>query len=224
MVPLSKGETSMRQKILLLALSVFFGLPAHAYYSVMDTGQIMDPGQFKLTPELQFVTQDGGANVGADFDAGLTDSSGLRAQIGGGDTDFYLGGFYKYMPYPDIDNQPAIGFNTGLVFAHDAGASDMTVRFEPLISKKFFGDFGAITPYGSIPLGWQHRSAEIYVNDHDNFTIQVAGGAQLDLKTIPNVGLMMEVGINVQKAFNYVSFGAAWTFGSIKNKDADSVD
>jgi len=203
--------------VLLLGL-LAISAPAHAYYSVMDTGEVMSSGRYKLTPEIQFITQGGGANVGTNFDYGWNDDVGLRAQIGAGDTDFYLGGFLKYMPFPDIDNQPAIGFNAGLVYARDAGDNDYTVRVEPIVSKKFDVQFGAINPYASLPLGIQHRGADKYVNDHNNLTVQLAVGTQVDLKTLPNVGLMAEIGIDLNKTSNYVSFGGAWSFGAEDSK------
>lgn len=202
----------------LLLLGLTMGSSAFAYYSVMDTGEVMAPGRYKLTPELQFITQNGGANVGTNFDMGVSEDAGVRAQVGAGDTDFYLGGFFKYMPFPDIDNQPAIGFNAGVVYASDSGAADYTIRFEPLISKRFNVDFGAIIPYASLPLGIQHRSADKYTNDHNNFLVQAAVGTQVDLKTLRNIGLLAEVGIGLNKAANYVSFGAAWSFGAEDNK------
>lgn len=191
-----------------------FSFSAHAYYSVMDTGEIMDPGRYKVTPEIQFLTEGGGANLGANFDMGLNDETGLRGQVGFGDTQFFAAGFFKYMPFPDVDKQPAIGFNAGLVYARDAGDADYTLRVEPLVSKKFTPDFGAITPYASIPFGWQHRSADKYAGDKDNLTLQIAIGTQVDLKTLPNWGLMAELGFDINKTFGYVSFGAAYYFGA----------
>lgn len=207
----------MKRSVLSTLALLFTCSSAHAYYSVMDTGEVMPSGRFKLTPELQFVTSHGSgtnANLGADFDVGLNDESGLRAQIGGGDTDFYLGGFFKYMPYPDIDNQPALGFNVGVIYARDAGDADFTVRGEPLISKKLAGDWGSIAPYGSLPIGFQHRSAAKYVDDHNNVVIQLAVGAQVNVKDIPDWGFLAEIGVDLNKAFGYVSFGGAWYFGN----------
>jgi hypothetical protein len=207
----------MFRSLMIVSLT-FLSLQANAYYSVMDTGEIMESGRYKVTPELQFLTSDGGANVGADIDMGLNEDTGLRGQVGFGTTDFYLGAFFKYMPFPDVDNQPAIGFNLGGVYARDAGDADFTVRFEPLISKKFGADFGAITPYASLPLAVQHRSAEKYAHDHNNFLMQLAFGTQVDLKSLDNIGLLAEVGIDLNKAFSYISFGAAWYFGEQTSK------
>jgi hypothetical protein len=191
-----------------------FSSSAFAYFDVMDTGEIMAPGRYKLAPEIQFITDGGGANVGANFDVGLTEDMGFRAQIGAGDTDFYLGAFYKYMPFPDTDSQPAIGFNLGVVYAYDAGGADFTLRWEPLISKKFSFNWGGLTPYGSIPLGINYRGSSRYAHDHNNLTVQAAIGTQVDLKTMPDVGLLAEVGFDLNKANNYITFGAAWSFGS----------
>jgi hypothetical protein len=203
------------------AVLLFSTISAQAYYSVMDTGEVMAPSRYKLTPELQFLTEEGGANVGTNLDVGLTEDTAIRGQLGFGTTDFYLGAFFKYMPYPDTDNQPAIGFNVGAIYASDAGDTDFTLRIEPLISKKFVTNFGAITPYGSLPLGIQHRSAQKYYHDHNNIAAQISVGTQVDLKSIPDIGLMAEIGIDLNKAYSYVSFGAAWSFGFEAHKKVD---
>lgn len=202
-----------RALIALLGLMTFCS-PAFAYFDVMDTGEIMASGRYKLTPEIQFITDGGGANIGTNFDLGLSEDMGLRFQAGAGDTDFSLGAFFKYMPFPDTDSQPAIGFNLGVVYAHDAGDADYTLRWEPIVSKKFGFDWGGLTPYGSIPLGINHRGSSRYNHDHNNFTVQAAVGTQVDLKTLPDVGLMAEVGFDLNKANSYVTFGAAWSFGA----------
>lgn len=206
----------MRSLTLALGL-MMLSSPAFAYYSVMDTGEVMSSGRYKLTPEIQFITQGGGANVGTNFDIGINEEIGLRAQVGAGDTDFYFGGFFKFMPFPDTDSQPAIGFNAGLVYARDEGSNNFTIRFEPLISKRWGTEFGAIVPYASVPLGIQHRSADKYANDHNNLTAQIAVGTQVDLKTLPDVGLMAEVGFDLNHTASYVSFGGAWSFGAEKS-------
>jgi len=208
------------------ALVAIFGLmtlssPAFAYFDVMDTGEVMASGRYKLTPEVQFITDGGGANIGTNFDLGLSEDMGLRFQIGAGDTNFSLAGFFKYMPFPDTDSQPAIGFNLGVVYAHDAGDADFTVRWEPLVSKKFGFDWGGLTPYASIPLGINHRGSSRYNHDHNNLTVQAAVGSQVDLKTLPDVGLMAEVGFDLNKANSYVTFGAAWSFGAENSKGHD---
>lgn len=204
----------MQLRSLLAFPLLLLSLSAHGYYSVLDTGEIMPAGRYKLTPELQFLSAPGGANVGAHFDYGLSEDTALRAEFGFGTIDFYGAGYFKYMPYPDIDNQPAIGFNAGLTYASDTGYSELTVRLEPLVSKKFNVDFGAITPYASLPIGIQRRAGSKYASDRNNLAMQLAFGTQVDLKTVENVGLMVEVGIDLNKAHSYVSFGGAWYFGN----------
>lgn len=214
----------MIRNFLSLAAFALFSFSAHGYYSVMDTGEILDRGRYKLTPELQFITDDGGANVGTHFDLGIAEDMGLRGDIGFGDTSFYAGAALKYMPFPDTEDQPAIGFNAGFVYARDAGDADFSVRVEPLVSKKFRPDFGAITPYAAVPIGWQHRSADKYAGDKDNLTLQIALGTQLDLKALPNWGLLMELGFDINKTFGYISFGGAWYFGNEEKKSHVSDD
>lgn len=168
-------------------LLLSFSAPAFAYYSVMDNGEIMEPGKYKITGETQFLTDEGGINISGRFDTGITDETGLRALIGFGKTDFFAGALFKWMPVPDIEGQPAIGANMGLVYGKDGDVTDLNFRLEPLISKKFLVHFGALTPYASIPLAIRVRSATNDVRDDTELTSQLVVGSQVKLKDWSNL-------------------------------------
>lgn len=203
-------------RIFALATALLINLPALAYYSVMDTGEVMPSRQYKLTPELQFITSQGGANIGTHFDIGLTEESALRGEINFGYIDFVGALYFKFVPYPDAEGQPLLGFNAGLVYAKYDGDTEYTVRFEPIVSKKFEFDWGALTPYASLPIGIQHRNQLRYDHDRNNLAAQLALGSQVDLKSLNNIGLMMELGFDLNHAAGYVSFGGVWYFGDKK--------
>ena len=121
-------------KMLLVGCVGLLGSQAFAYYDVLDNGEVLPQGHYKLTGDAQLLTDTGGLNVGAIFDAGFQDEYGIRALAGTGRTDYFMGALFKCMPIPDTENQPAVGFNAGLLYAKWEDSRDLTFRFEPLVS------------------------------------------------------------------------------------------
>lgn len=197
------------KKLLLVSLVTLFSSPAFAYYSVLSTGEILPENQYTLTGETQFLTDPSGLNVGARFESGINESSGFRGEFGVGKTDLYLGALYKFVPYPDIEGQPAVGFNTGVIYATDAGINEFTLRFEPLVSKKFEMRFGHLIPYGSLPIGLKHQTKG---DDRNDVALQVVGGVEIAMNNWKGLRLMPELGINLDNAPSYVSIGAVFDF------------
>lgn len=201
----------MFRRIFCLAL-VAFAAPAFAYYSVMDNGEIMGPNKYKLTGETQFFTDAGGVDFSGRFDVGFNEDVGFRGLLGFGKTDFFAGGLVKWMPIPDVEGQPAIGANMGIVYAKDGGFTDLNFRFEPLISKKFRVNFGDLTPYASIPLAIQLRNSDGPQRDDTELTSQLVVGSQVKLKDWRNLQFIGEFGAELDNAESYISFGAVIYF------------
>lgn len=193
--------------------ALLISIPAHAYYAVLDNGEILPSGQFKLTPSFQSITDSGGANVSARVDAGLDDEFGMRGLVGFGKTDFFLGGILKWMPVPDIEGQPAIGMNMGLVYAKYDDIRDATIRFEPLVSKRMNVDTTVFTPYASIPLGIRTRSSDNPdVDVNTKLAWQLVVGTQLQLEQWKKMQFIGELGINLDNAPSHLSVGAIFYF------------
>lgn len=197
------------KRLFLVAIVSLLSSPAFAYYSVMSTGEILPEGQYTLTGETQFLTDPSGVNVGARFESGIDEGSGFRGEFGVGKTDIFLGALYKFVPYPDIQGQPAVGFNAGVLYANDADTNEFTLRFEPLVSKKFEVNFGHLIPYGSVPVGLRHRTRG---NDKNDVALQLVGGVEIALNNIRGLRFMPEIGIDIDNAPSYVSVGAIFDF------------
>lgn len=198
------------KKILALIVGLM-STPCWAYYEVLDTGEIMAPGHYKLTATGQALTSTGGANVAAIFDAGFQEQYGVRAIAGFGHTDYFLGTYFKWMPIPDMDSQPAIGFNLGLLYAKQADVRDLNFRFEPLLSKKFSGDTLVLTPYVTLPFGLRTRNSETQ-DSRASVTWQLAVGSQVQIERWKNLQFMGEIGLDLENAVSYVSAAAVWYF------------
>lgn len=202
----------MRKHLKLSAtvLGLIIGLAApqaHAFYSTMDTGDVLPEGKYSIGAETQFITNnDSGANLVTRFDGGISEEAGFRGELGFGTTDLHLGAFFKWIPIPDYDQQPAIGITSGLVFAEYSGHSEVSLRFHPIISKGFATEFGKITPYGSLPFGLRSY------NDDTDVPVQMTLGSELFFSQIPLWRFKGEVGFDLNDAFTYISIGASLDF------------
>lgn len=194
-----------------LTLAALFASQSFAYYTVLDNGEVMGGGIYKFTASPQIITDEGGLDLNAIADMGLTDEFGARALVGVGKTDFFMGGLFKWMPVPDIDNQPAIGFNAGLIYARDAGVTEVTIRVEPLVSKKLNLEALVMTPYASLPIGIQMRNT----SDRDDKTrvaSQMVFGSQIQVEAWKNLQFMGEVGINLDNAPSHIATAVIWYY------------
>ena len=191
---------------------MFVSVQAHAaYYGVLDDGEILESGKYKLTPDLQALTRNGGLNLGITADMGFQEDFGLRALAGFGKTDVYGGVMFKWMPIPDIESQPAIGVNVGLVYGKAGDFSDLSFRAEPLISKRIVVDQTVITPYASIPVSIRtSKSSNEFIKDRNDVAVQMVLGSQLQVEAYKNLQFIAEIGLDLEKAPGYVSLGAVF--------------
>lgn len=193
-------------KSIILALALL-SPSAFAYYSTWDTGDVLKAGHYESSLEAQFVTTDGsGANLVGRFDMPVQDDSSARVMLGAGTVDFHMGGFYKYVPYPDTDKQPAIGLIGGVLYARNEGNNYMTVRIAPIVSKAFHVDFGTLTPYASLPIGLCSRRGGTDV------PAILALGSDLQTSHFKHMRWRAELGFNLNDAYSYVSLGAILNF------------
>lgn len=180
---------------------------ASAYFSTIDTGELVAPHAYRATLEPQFIlNRINGANGIGRFSTGITDESSAELVLGLGEVDFQAGAFYKLIPYPDTEGQPALGAKFGFLLGEVGNETEYNLRFHPLVSKAFETEIGVLTTYGSLPLGIRTR------NDTTTFPLQIAGGIEYKVQGHENLRLMTELGLNLSKAFDYISFAVAYSF------------
>ncbi len=199
---------------LLAFVAISFTAPAWAaYYGVLDNGEVLAAGRYKLTTDMQALTKNGGINAGAAVDVGFQEDFGIRALIGFGKTDFYGGAMVKWMPIPDLDNQPAIGVNVGIIYGKDEDINDLTFRAEPLVSKRVVVDQTVFTPYVSAPVNVRVRNSnDPDVKEETRMAFQLVLGSQLQIAPYKNLQFTGEIGLDLDQSPGYVSLGAVWYF------------
>lgn len=179
----------------------------------MDTGKIVPTGKYRAIVGPQFITtgDNDGTNISGRFDAGVGESTTMRGLVGFGQDDFAYGGlFAKWVPYPDFENQPAIGFIAGGTYGRESVGNEtedvLSLKFAPLVSKDFDTDIGVLTPYASLPI------SVAFVDGDTIYPVQLVGGSEFKPFNWENVSFMGEVGIKMNKAFSYISLAVVFEF------------
>ena len=87
-------------RIMLLALALW-SLPSLAFLTVQESNEVTPAGKYKLGVEPQFRTSNGnGFNFGGFFDIPINEEASFRANAGTGETDFFAGTSFKWVPIP----------------------------------------------------------------------------------------------------------------------------
>ncbi|PIU00920.1 MAG: hypothetical protein COT74_03190 [Bdellovibrionales bacterium CG10_big_fil_rev_8_21_14_0_10_45_34] len=185
----------------------FFSVTSLGYFSTMDTGEVLPSNNYRIQLEPQLITTaPSGLNLNARFDAGVNESSNVRAILGFGRTDFHWGLMYKWVPIPDYEGQPALGIMGGFEWARDDDKSVLTARIHPIISKEFGTDIGKLTPYASVPIGLSGGDGS------SKTPIQLALGTGWKPTDLNKVSFLAEAGLELNDSFSYVSVAAQIAF------------
>lgn len=201
-------KISLKQIALITALfstAFLLSRPSQAYLSLNETAEILPDGMFKLGLAPQLKLSDGsGLNVGAYFDSYLTSDMNARFEIGGGKTDFWAGSSVKWVPFPDVGRQPAIGGRLGLSYARDEKINFYNVQISPIISKLADTTYGKMIPYVGLPITWVSHKDDSFV------ATQFAVGAEWFSNRDMHIGA--ELDLNLSKSFSAFSVFVSFPF------------
>ena len=200
----------LKSKIRLILITLIISpLPSLAYLGTIDSGVLVPVNQYRLILEPQLSPY----NLAAHFDAGISDSSQLRISLGAGESATHLDFSVKYIPYPDVDNQPAIGYKIGTLFASEKGnTSSLAFRFTPIISKTYEIDKNHLTPYLALPLGVSIQKSTSKTPSH--FVL----GAEFSPPSTPDMQFGAEIGANLRDSFSYVSAFISFYFEPLETE------
>ena len=139
-------------------------LKAQAFLGLNETAEIIPDDRYKVgvIPQL-YMGKGGGTEVGVFFDMFVADDINSRFEIGSGVTDFWASGSAKWVPFPDYEKQPAIGFRGKFIYARELNANFYNSQLAVLVSKKFRNRVGEFIPYAGVPVTF------IYEKNTNNF-------------------------------------------------------
>lgn len=177
---------------------------ALAFYSVQESGILVKENMWQPGAEIQLITnEDEGMNFLGRLDRGFNDESNFRFIAGTGTTSFVAGAFFKWVPFPDLESQPAVGFTVGGHVARYEGENELALRLIPFASKSFEVDTGLLTPYVSLPIAFSDFA------DEDRTPIQLVIGSRYNHKEFEHCEFSAELGIELNdNAPTYISVNA----------------
>ncbi|HEX7673796.1 MAG TPA: hypothetical protein VF412_06480 [Bdellovibrio sp.] len=194
-----------------LVLGLLVGSNAHAFMSIAESGEILPANTYQVGVEPQLLTdKNPGGNLDLFFDAPLNDSTSARLLLGGGSVDFNAFASVKWMPFPDVDKQPAMGLRVGAGVARDEDQNILQLQVAPMVSKKFDTDYGMSVPYLAVPFTFVNTKDDNFVAT--NLTV----GSEFHYHEWKDVTLGGEVGLDLNKSWTYLSVFATFPFDSAK--------
>ncbi|MBV2167313.1 MAG: hypothetical protein KUL82_01290 [Bdellovibrio sp.] len=192
-------------------LGLFLSTNAHAYLSIAESGEVLSPGKYQVGVEPQILTnKGGGTNFNVFLDSSINEATSARISMGAGAVDFNAFASAKWIPFPDVDNQPAMGLRAGAGLARDEEENLLHLQLAPMASKKFDTEYGLTVPYIAIPF--------TYVNTkEENFAAtNLVVGSEFHYVDWDQVTLGGEVGVDLNKSYSYVSIFVTFPFESHK--------
>lgn len=193
-------------------LSLLVSTAAQAgYLSVGESGEILPAGFYNVGVEPQFVLNEGGGlNADAFIDMPYNDASSFRIQAGAGKVDFHVGGGIKYIPFPDVDNQPAMGLKASLWYARYQSNNILTAQVAPLLSRKVQTDQGLFIPYVAVPFNFNSGT------DNNKTGTQFTLGSEWHNPDWPQVILDADLALNMNNSFSTLTLSAAFPLDAEK--------
>lgn len=162
-----------------------------------ESAELVPEHQFRISIEPQINSST--FNFNSHFDTGVAEDAQVRLSAGVGAGNYHFDFFYKKVPFPNYDNQPAIGYKVGAVFARENELNVMTPIFCPILSKNLLIDKDRWTPYVALPIG-----VSVY-QSHATTPIHFVAGFEYVPTSIENIQFGGEMGLSAKDSFSYIS-------------------
>jgi hypothetical protein len=181
-----------------------------ALLEVGESNEILPVGHYRVGSDLQFRVSDGsGTNLSGFFDYPINEESSARALVGFGETNFYAGGSYKWVPYPDLETQPAVGVKVEGILGQKDSETLAHIRVAPIVSKRYTTEYGDFIPYGSLPVG-----VNTYRSNSD-VSVFAVGGTEFYKAELTKWSFGGEIGFKINKSFSYIAGYVTYSFDQI---------
>ncbi len=179
-----------------------------AYYSVGESGNLVDKETYEIGLSPHFTLNNSGVNMSAFFGFAYGEESSIRTSVGAGDSFSFLAISGKWIPFPRHESQPAVGVKIeGMHVGYSGTSTSFSLRAMPLVSTSFFTSSGVLTPYFSLPIGFIFPS-----QSSSQATLQTIVGSEFKSKYYPQWKFGGELGFNINNSPSYIMGYAAYFF------------
>jgi len=163
---MTKNKTQKLIQIISIFVTAFLlSRVGHAFLAVHETAEILPNNYYKIGLAPQLVLTDGGGfNLGFHVDTHIDDDLDGRIEFGGGNTDFWTQASVKWVPFPDVDKQPAMGGRFAVIYTRDDEKNYTGLQIAPIFSKKADTRYGDMIPYVALPITWFNSKSRSYTS------------------------------------------------------------
>lgn len=198
------------KKILLITLLQTLSFVAEAYNISFAADDIFFKGTYQVRGSVQFITDGSvGTIFNGDIEGGLRHDMNFRISAGLG-THHHISGFIKWVPFEDLETQPAIGLLAGLQFGRLKQKLDnettlqdkhISIVLHPFVSKNFRTEIGRFTPFISLPVSTGRFGSQSFN------TTALATGFSVTPRDQKEFNFIIEAGFNLSNSFSYFAIG-----------------
>ncbi|MCC2677672.1 MAG: hypothetical protein K0R29_248 [Pseudobdellovibrio sp.] len=197
---MNKIVSHLRIALQIFVITTFFASPSFAAFGLLETAEIIPAGVYRVGAAPQLYLGNGGGVDGSAFlDLNVGQSLNSRLEIGSGVSDFWASASAKFVPYPDYQNQPAMGIRGKVIYMREADTNFYNTQIAPIFSKKYSTERGEFIPYAGLPITF------IYEKSSNNFTIsKLCFGSEWVLNPAAHMG--------VELAMDLYNGGSTYTY------------
>lgn len=186
---MNKLAIQLRILLQIFVITFFSATPVYAAFVLLETAEIIPAGVYRVGAAPQLYMGNGGGVDGSAFlDLNTGQSLNTRLEIGTGITDFWASASAKFVPYPDYQNQPAMGLRGKFIYMRESDTNFYNTQIAPIFSKKYSTSRGEFIPYAGLPVTF------IYEKSSNNFTIsKLCFGTEWVLSPAFNAGAELAI-------------------------------
>lgn len=154
----------MKKLLSLITIGLLLTPSTYAFMSLNESAEILPDNYFNIgvAPQV-YLSNGGGSDVSVFIDSHLFDNTDGRITLGSGDTDFWTQASVKWVPFPDVDDQPAMGLRGAVAYARDESLNFLHVQISPIFSKKSTTAVHDMLPYAGLPITFVSEKENSYV-------------------------------------------------------------
>lgn len=195
-------------RFILIFLLLFFSSKSFSYLEMVDTGELVPKNQYRAYGGVNSIFNSyDGINATGRFATGIMNESEVQVEMGVGSVDFQVGGYYKWVPIPDYESQPAVGGKLGVHYGRIKGLDVLNFSGTPIISKKFKTELGDFAPYGGLPVNVQVNEVKT------NLGLALNLGTEWTTLRWNDIHFYFDLRLNLIETFSAVSVGVSYDFG-----------
>ncbi len=157
-----------------------------------------------ILPQISF--SDSQLNLNGFYETLLSDDRSFRLTAGFGKPDVFVGFDYKFVPYPDYKDQPAIGGVLNMTISREGTDNYITILGKPLVSKKINVDQGLLIPYVSLPVGLTVGKGT------STYPMSLVVGTEMHPHEFQNMYFSAEITMNIQNSSNAIAAAVIFPF------------